>query len=1210
MEIFENFDTISYDFYMSTDQERRNEIDDALRQSATDTKNIVALHQILVQSTSVYSLMLSLTLLKEIFTRHWEALTHKEQEEFHFFLFDYLVKNGQKLPKTVLRECLSLYSRILKMSWLNNQKNYKKLFEDFKSTFFSPIFDDKTIYQMNREEQSQLAVGLQLLIVLSEEFNYIIKEREVLLKHRKIVTSFRDHLLLSSMDFVLQLLESFVPKTNKNNNTITTNNNLNNKIKSNNELFSKNFTTTPIELPQEEGSFELIFETCLKLLCTILSFDFSGFGRVDVVGGTDTSQLSFPITWRKRIKIHEVLNLLFSLFFGCSTCDEPVIARLEVLIKCIELLSSIRDVIFKNEEDQISFLANLLYGTTLIAENNFVLLSENILHEYCRLSYKVITNHRFQTLISTSYLDPFITSIHQLSLICIENVTNLHSNHYLLSIWVKIVNEMGPEKLDPNNQGQNNSKNQNRNNSSGNNNKSFQRITEMVGKIVQEFIIKKIDFWGNNKNEIDFRQIYDLESDLMLEINKFKILGRVDYKKTFSYLIEFFDTISTNIQQNGLSENYFLQLSILIILSGSLISQTVTKPIQESAYNLGKGNLYVNFPESDLSYPSLYPEKKETLIKNLDNIGNNNNQKNYYFDAELTSRVIELIKWLDDLGNENENENENEKGLTLKCLELSFIYFFEQINIIYIYQHKDKFSTFFQIIPEILPNIESKYEQTILFIYLKIKNNLKKYSNDEHIIIRTLHLFDNFVDHYKAGKTLINFEEVDQLLKNHNTDNFPFLERFLSHSKIRVKYYKIIGKLLFLGSKEMQFSETFNNFIQIFDDSFGQLNQYFNDLDQQKQQSGQYEHGEGICVKALSLVKDLRGIISKCKHDWKFIVFFDWFYPSKVEILNNFFIYFKKIPEILNNLLKFWNEFASLTITKNGKNTSFHNSCSPNGIIIFKLICNSIQSFAQEFSNNFDYLPNEYSIKFKGLAICQSTISNLVQNSYVDLGVFEAFNDDCLQKTVQLIFEISESIDLQYIIINPKFTNSYYRLLEIFSQEYLEFIIQRPNENFSYLINIITDGLEMGRMNILEKSCIFIQSLFSFYHSYCQNKLLTNIKKKKLAQILLLKIQENEDKIIQIIRIIINSLIYHPKINVWALSKALLPLILIYSDAFSQLQQEIVFSLDKKKTEVILQLFEKISINVKDNLEPRNFSVFGQNLNNFRYKIRNVGYLF
>eukprot|EP01155_Anaeramoeba_flamelloides_P010498 Anaeramoba_flamelloidesa325630_221.p3 GENE.a325630_221~~a325630_221.p3 ORF type:complete len:128 (+),score=28.85 a325630_221:598-981(+) len=71
---------------------------------------------------------------------------------------------------------------------------------------------------MNQEEQTQLTVGLQLLIVLSEEFNYIIKEREVLLRHRKIVTSFRDHVLSAFMDFILKLLEYFLPNNNNNNN--------------------------------------------------------------------------------------------------------------------------------------------------------------------------------------------------------------------------------------------------------------------------------------------------------------------------------------------------------------------------------------------------------------------------------------------------------------------------------------------------------------------------------------------------------------------------------------------------------------------------------------------------------------------------------------------------------------------------------------------------------------------------------------------------------------------------------------------------------------------------------------------------------------------------------------------------------------------------------------------------------------------------------
>eukprot|EP01155_Anaeramoeba_flamelloides_P010497 Anaeramoba_flamelloidesa325630_221.p2 GENE.a325630_221~~a325630_221.p2 ORF type:complete len:142 (+),score=18.02 a325630_221:156-581(+) len=139
MDIFENFDTISYDFYMSTDQERRNEIDEALRQSTRDIGNLVSLHEILVDSTSLYSLMLCLTLLKEILTNHWESLTNKEQEEFQNFLYGYIVKNGQELPKTVLKECLSLYSRILKMSWFNNQKANECLLDLFKTSFFFTI---------------------------------------------------------------------------------------------------------------------------------------------------------------------------------------------------------------------------------------------------------------------------------------------------------------------------------------------------------------------------------------------------------------------------------------------------------------------------------------------------------------------------------------------------------------------------------------------------------------------------------------------------------------------------------------------------------------------------------------------------------------------------------------------------------------------------------------------------------------------------------------------------------------------------------------------------------------------------------------------------------------------------------------------------------------------------------------------------------------
>ncbi|KAJ3444532.1 exportin [Anaeramoeba flamelloides] len=1230
MDIFENFDTISYDFYMSTDQERRNEIDEALRQSATDVGNLGSLHQILVGSTSIYSLMLSLTLLKEMLTNHWESLTKKGQDEFYDFLLDYIVKNGQKLPKTVLKECFSIYSRILKMSWFNNQKTNENLLNEFKPLFFLPLSNGKSVSEMNQEELAQLTVGLQLLIGLSEEFNYIIKEREVLLKHRKIVTSFRDHALLSFMYFVLKLLEFFLPSTTTTT-TITTNSNTDNKIRLDNELLSKNFTTTPIELPKEEASLELLFETCLRLFYAILSFDFSGFGRVNVIGGTDTSRLSFSTTWRKRIKIHDILNLTFSLFFGCSTCEERVIARLEVLMKCLELLSSIRGVTYENEEDKISFLGNVLYGASIIAENNLHLLSENVLHEYCRLSYKVIVNHRFQTLISTTYLDRWITSIHQLSITCLENITNLHSNYYLLGIWVRIVQEIGPSKLHPINQDQNN------NNNNNDLNNSYKKITEMIGDIVQDFIFQKLSYWGNIGNEIDFQQIYDLESEFMLEINNFKVLGRIDYQKTFLQLIEFFEKVSKDIQENGLKENYFLQLCVLIVFSGSLISQTITKPMQFSLHSLSRGAIYLNFTESQ-SYFNFFLPKTHQLYNNNnllisginndnddDNNNNNNitndndkndnnnddddNQKNYYFDAELTLRIIRLIQWLENL------ENKFDLNSSLKFLELSFIYFFEQFNLIYVSEQSEKILAFFNNFPEIVPNVESKYEQMILFIYLKIKNNLKKYYSDEHIITRTLQLFDKFVDQYKAGQTLINFEEIDQLLKNHNTENFQFLEIFLSRSRIRVMYYKTIGKLLFLENKEMPFIRKFNNFINIFDDSFSQLNQYFDNLKQQWQ-NGQYDLDESMCITALSLLKDLRGTIIKCNHDWKFVVFFDWFYPSKIETLNNFFKFFKKIPKISNNLLKFWNEFASLTITKDSnrqnssKKSSFFHSSSPDGIIIFKLICNAIQIFAQEFSNDFNDLPDEYSTKFKSLSICQSTISNLVQNSFVDLGVFEAFNDDCLQKTVHLIFELSESVDLQYIPINPKFNYSYYRLLETFSREYLEVIINRPEEKFYYLINIIINGLLLEKRKITEKCCVFVESLLSFYYSYYQNELLRNLKKKKLAQILHVRLQQNDQNLMKIIKIFINSLIYQPNMNVWGISKPLLPLILIYTDIFHQIKENIISSLEENKQKIILKLFDSIFIDIKDNLEPENYSTFGQNLNRFRYKMRDNGYLF
>ncbi|KAJ6252693.1 exportin 7 [Anaeramoeba flamelloides] len=1224
---FETFEDLCYQFYTTTDPYTREKVDKQIQDISNDPINLQECEKVLSTTTSPYAQLMSLTVLRTLISAYQVSLDCKITRGLEETILKFLEENGQELPKEVLKMSNSVLSTILKFTWKGN-RDHEKLLQRIATIFFG--------------SSNQLIIGIELLISLIEVFT-----SPDLIVNNQICHNCNNDINSSNNS------------NSSNNNNSNSNSNINNK-NNNNLNKGKNFETrvvlksfrdeqlieifclslyllnslltdsaTSIDLstqiliqPSKWIKTECLFECNLpkpddpcseylacqaaKLLFTILTFDFEGYLRKDLLGDSDHLKLNIPQSWKDKFDWTKILELMFeSLFHSCLNYESNY-ELINYLLQSISLFATMTSSVFNNRNHRVEFSRTILLGLIKMSECTFLQQDLEIFQNYCRCNYLVAFNVPFEILVETGMVGEWLNIvelIHQM--VCTSNLDEnnilfndqqMHNiRQYLINIPFKIIKQIWQK------------------------NKSVKSVDQNLESLMVRFnsihlestILNFIGLPSEMEEifyELSISKDTPIQNQIPFDLDAIKLLSCIDYGETIQFLFQIFNLIVNNLESDPNNVANYKQLSTLIIILSVIILPSKKKN---------------DFLPTLISKPKMDYKLRMQL------------------DAKITSSLINLISIFPNIIRNCQIPNQEKKKHAIEFVELAILRYFIILNHITVSSNTMQYKHYYESLFN-LDNELNDYDSFILFFFSKIITNLKHYSNSQIIINYTLYFFQKFSQFDKTGFKLITYDELNPLYLNHDSQFFDFLDNFITHNSIRINYYKVITKLIFYEQNENLFVQKFQNFNQYFDTQFQMIENFLLENDQLNVQLNELRNGNGnrnnllakeinekiennndneeLIFKIMGLIKDMRGIILTPMKEWKFLIFFDWFYPVKAEILLKLFsINFNNI-KLSYNLLKFWSELSTKIITNtkqfqsnsnsnNNNNINNENEGKSTNLILFKLIINSISQFFLNI-NNFNNLQNEDFLKLqiKGTQISQNLIYKLLSGNCIDLGTFEAFQDETLNSTLQTLFDYTKFIKIKDIFKYPKLSLSYFKMYHIISKKIISFLVLLKKEDFSIFLNNIINSLQQhSNPEIIQLSCSIIFNIVSFYLNFYPNtNLLKSVKEKQLFNKLNKHIIRNNDLLQQVFNQLFSLLLINHKIKIFTLSQPILFLLFLSEDYYLNYLQQIFLKVNNTYHQEVETLFDIITKNMSNNTNSQNQSIFSKNLTVFRKELINI----
>uniref|UniRef100_A0A674BU62 Exportin 7 n=1 Tax=Salmo trutta TaxID=8032 RepID=A0A674BU62_SALTR len=544
-------------------------------------------------------------------------------------------------------------------------------------------------------------------------------------------------------------------------------------------------------------------------------------------------------------------------------------------------------------------------------------------------------------------------------------------------------------------------------------------------------------------------------------------------------------------------------------------------------------------------------------------------------DGELVCRVLQLMNLTDSRLAQAGNER----------LELAMLSFFEQFRKIYIgdqVQKSSKVSTF------------TVTTHTLLCFRPETITNLKYWGQCEPITSKTLQLLNDLSIGYPlpSVRKLVKLSAVQFMLNNHTSEHFSFLgvnnQSNLSDMRCRTTFYTALGRLLMvdLGEDEDQFEQ----FMLPLTAAFEAVAQMFSTNTFNEQEAKR---------TLVGLVRDLRGIAFAFNAKTSFMMLFDWIYPAYMPILQRAIELWYHVPACTTPVLKLMAEL----VHNRSQRLQFDVS-SPNGILLFRETSKMITTYGNRILTIGEVPKDQvYSVKLKGVSVCFSMLKAVLSGNYVNFGVFRLYGDDALDNALQTFIKLLLSIPHSDLLDYPKLSQSFYSLLEVLTQDHMNFIASLEPHVVMYILSSISEGLTALDTMVCTGCCSSLDHIVT----YLFKQLSRSTKKRPAAMAtddrFLLIMQQHPEMIQQMLSTVLNIIIFEDCRNQWSMSRPLLGLILLNEKYFADLRNSIVNSQPPEKQQAMHLCFENLMEGIERNLLTKNRDRFTQNLSVFRREV-------
>ncbi|KAF9583300.1 Ran-binding protein 17 [Lunasporangiospora selenospora] len=737
--------------------------------------------------------------------------------------------------------------------------------------------------------------------------------------------------------------------------------------------------------PESEG----IKVAILSLIKSCLSFDFVGAADESI---DDNGSVQVPLTWKDDFEDPGYLDALWQ----CWKTSSPVTSV--VAMECLSQASSIRRSIFSTEDIRNTYIHHIMQETVLALTTpagQMKFQDQGNCYEFTRML------SRFRSTYQLSEICAFKDSERWLSLIGDFAIKGFQSwkwspNRlpYLLTFWNKMVSSLSSV------------------------NQSTEQFVEAITvNITAAYLQSRLEcVHAVIDGEVD--DPLESEEALLVSLEMFANIARTKYAESGRYLLTEFKALLAKYRE-------------LIQNTNGMIGSSGSSDLQEQLMVTEKQLTWMVYMISAcIGGRILYQSTTEQ------------DQMDGDFACEVFGFIHHLQSWS---AQRPPSLASPEAHLYVNS---AIIFFYTQFRSSYIGEDSARSTKVYtQLSKEwglSTPN------QVLNVIVTSSLGNLRTTevpewkTAEDVLVLRTLKLFTNLSAGYSSVKYLRKLPSTKELMRNHDSSDFRFLDPVKKSNDTAVRrsrmiYYSMLAKVLFA---EENFEAELWRFVKPWEISLDRVALAF-------EGSGSLSKEE-IRLILLGAFRDLRGFVSSINNRKQYGLFFEWFYPSYVSIIRRAIEVWPQ-DELIIAILRFWQEF-----TTNKSSRITFDSSSSNGMLLFRETSAILGTYGQHLLNHPVSSPsNRWKEKYKGIMLYFNILSSSLSGKYANFGIFKLYGDNALTSVIDTFFQLMLSVPEEDMITLPKLANAYFGVIDVLALEHMMSLAMIPHTVLAYIFHAL-----------------------------------------------------------------------------------------------------------------------------------------------------------
>ncbi|KAG1506840.1 hypothetical protein G6F53_009394 [Rhizopus delemar] len=546
-------------------------------------------------------------------------------------------------------------------------------------------------------------------------------------------------------------------------------------------------------------------------------------------------------------------------------------------------------------------------------------------------------------------------------------------------------------------------------------------------------------------------------------------------------------------------------------------------------------------------------------------------------DGELITKAIQLMETNQTLAQEN-------PAFLNKKMDSALIYLFSQYRKSYIGESNAK-EVYKK--PNEVFGIEDQSDMLNL-IMRKIIFNLQCWGQDTDVIWKTLELFNDLASGYSALKSIRKIESTTLLMQNHLSNDFSFFHNSDKHRASRMLYYQVLCKILFAEDNcEAEFYE----FMKPFEARLDELS-----LLSTREEFQQAEVQRAV----IDLFRDLRGFIEPIQSRRNFILFFNWFYPDYMPIVQRAIEAWSPDPSTYV-LLKFFSELVYNKSQRLNLDVS-----SPNGVLLFRdasqIICSyGRQAVAQHVGDE----NKKYAAKYKGMTVCFNILARCLGGKYINFGVFWLYQDEAINDAFNMMFQMMLNIPLNDMMNFPKLTKAFFYMVDEFSNEQMMMDPNMPAEAFLYLLEACEIGVESNDPYIRTHACTTLNNICTYLVQARENASIQKDKEKRRRDhgLLLSYFNQFPQALPKLLTTVFGMILFDDNSDQWQLSRPLYTLVLLEREFALKYTNQVILQQLPERREFVTKMLSNLMEGSGWTLNTKDREKFSQQISNLKREL-------